>query len=1516
MKKFLVLAVAALTVFFASCGNGIDDEREEPHKKSSDGKTYLVVGSASVAARTLSGYEADKKNLTELKLTGKWENGEAETIATASSFDALTKEADGETAKKYEIQAGSWEFTLSAKLNGVIFEATTPATLTDGEETTVSFELESTLAYGGLSITVEFDNDPNLTKVVATLKNPDKSEISGIIPVTIEAAGFTEVKDGDTVTGYSVTYSRSAANEDERLASGSYYLVFDFYADGTEGPINSIPYLVRVADGLTTAYSQAIKLNETYTIKYYLDGSELEAGETRPGKYSRKTDTIKLPQMEKANYVFSGWFTNSEYDGEPITEITKGSSGNITLWAKFDKELGNGSIEVHLDVKEFSDIEVNYTAVEEVSGTTLTLTADAGYSSYAWKVDGEAQDETGNVLTIDASDWATGVYDVSLVTTDSDGEYFSWFGQLIWTKKYTVTFVTNKEGASVEPQYIVENADGDNSRAAEPTEVKPTYGWYTKEDFTEAFDFENPVTQSMTLYGCWDLGGNIYVSENGADGTGRGTVGKPLASIAGAAALMKDSTKDYTILVGGEITGAQTIGSSNGSVVAVNAKSITIEGKNGSDTDILNGGFTADKGTTLTISTSVPVTIKNLKITGGYAENGGGVYVASSSTLIMESGEISGNSAIYEDGGKGGGVYVDYGATFKMGGGVIKGNSALENRTDTLSSDYGGKGGGVYVKGTMFMYGDAVIGDDSQKDTATSSSYSNIANLGGGVYIATSGSEGAKMYMGYSAVNTTETLNGGIFYNYTMYTEHEWTYPSGCGGGVNVEYTSNGSYDNATLAIASGTIAYNASEKNGGGVYLQTNSNTGWAVLSMTGGTISGNKHGSGEGDFGSGVYVASSGVYNAEFFMGGSAVVSSDNDVWFDPENVDIMILSELTGEAPVATITPDEYSQTETVIAVAEGVTSTTLKNEYTKFAVTPSTDPNTSISKNWYVSSDGKLLPSVDVASLVNQIGAMTESGTVTVSGYLSDSSELTKIRDAICLNSSVNITLDLSGVVGLTKIPSFAFCANGTGGCPNLVGITLPEGITEIEELAFRHAGFTTFNISASVTTISARAFLECSSLASVTVATGNTAFKLEEDGALYSHDGKTLVMYGNKTATGTFAVPDAVTEIGDYAFCNCNIESVTFGTESALTSVGSEAFYQCAKLASISLPNTVSSIGQEAFMYCAFTSFVIPDEVEVIENNTFGVCSNLTTITIPASVTEIGSYAFTSCPVLTTVNYKGTEEQKEAMTIDDTTITASTVTWVCNYVGIGNKAAPDAIGDIVFNDGTAIAYSENLALTDEQKAAAVAVIFYVGTGEATVGTNENILGKKTLGVGVHNTGDEGSQWLVWAPEDTPGYKNNFSKIWLISYGTPPTESTLYYQFEDHYMTGDFDGSDNWTEVCAQDATAADTAAENYPAFNWVNNYASNYSLKGVWKTGWNLPTGVELHVLYNSLSIVNAALEATGGTEIGTYYWSSSQDGANSGHNNFYVFYIYFVTGTLFNGSEKSTKHGVCCIRAF
>ena len=62
----------------------------------------------------------------------------------------------------------------------------------------------------------------------------------------------------------------------------------------------------------------------------------------------------------------------------------------------------------------------------------------------------------------------------------------------------------------------------------------------------------------------------------------------------------------------------------------------------------------------------------------------------------------------------------------------------------------------------------------------------------------------------------------------------------------------------------------------------------------------------------------------------------------------------------------------------------------------------------------------------------------------------------------------------------------------------------------------------------------------------------------------------------------------------------------------VTGIGNEAFYNCAYLTSIVIPDIVTSIGNEAFYNCInLTSIVIPDSVTSVGSNSFEDCTSLT-----------------------------------------------------------------------------------------------------------------------------------------------------------------------------------------------------------------------------------------------------------------------------------------------------------------
>ena len=232
--------------------------------------------------------------------------------------------------------------------------------------------------------------------------------------------------------------------------------------------------------------------------------------------------------------------------------------------------------------------------------------------------------------------------------------------------------------------------------------------------------------------------------------------------------------------------------------------------------------------------------------------------------------------------------------------------------------------------------------------------------------------------------------------------------------------------------------------------------------------------------------------------------------------------------------------------------------------------------------------------------------------------------------------------------------------------------------------------------------------------------------------------------------------------------------------------------------------------------------------------------------------------------------------------------------------LGKKDAPNAVGDIVFNNGRAVAYSDSLTMDENAKSKAIAIIFYIGKE-----CNDNETNNRTLGVGLKMT------QCSWCLESAKAYNIDIQSI-----------QCSYNQNGNTYgFTGSKNGRDNWEKIKNTNGVD-DTATEaNYPAFYFAKNYSSTATNLGdTYKDGWYLPTMTELYKMYvngagdSKKFSLNSALMLCGyeGLSINNHnYWSSNQDisAKNKAKS------LLFSVGKP-EAATKKYNTDVCCIRQF
>lgn len=195
------------------------------------------------------------------------------------------------------------------------------------------------------------------------------------------------------------------------------------------------------------------------------------------------------------------------------------------------------------------------------------------------------------------------------------------------------------------------------------------------------------------------------------------------------------------------------------------------------------------------------------------------------------------------------------------------------------------------------------------------------------------------------------------------------------------------------------------------------------------------------------------------------------------------------------------------------------------------------------------------------------------------------------------------------------------------CTDITSVTIPSSITSIGYSVFQGCtgiSSVTFNATNCSNMGSAgtnRVFHGCSNITQLTIGEGVTKIPA------YAFSGCTGIT--------NVDIPNSVSNIGMYAFDGCS-SLTSVNIPNSVTSIGNSAFYNCSNLNRVNIPGTVNTIGVSTFQDCIrLTSITIPESVTSIGNRAFQGCG-LTSVTIPSSVQNVGEDAFAYCYDITNV----------------------------------------------------------------------------------------------------------------------------------------------------------------------------------------------------------------------------------------------------------------------------------------
>ena len=258
----------------------------------------------------------DDSKTTEYKLSFSANNGTGE-------MESITKEEN----EKINLPAVKFSRTGFEFLNWNTAADGSGTTYADGAEFT--FTADTTLHAQWKEIKTTPSN-PETPETPTQPEQPQNPETPST-PKTTYTITFDANGGNGTIASISVEEGCEITLPENTFTKSSY--TFAGWATSADGDVSYSDKAKITVTGNITLYAKWTAI--TYTITYEPNGGTNADG--NPSSYTFESETITLLEPSRGEYFdFGGWYTDSEFsDSSRKTEIAKGSSGNITLYAKW-----------------------------------------------------------------------------------------------------------------------------------------------------------------------------------------------------------------------------------------------------------------------------------------------------------------------------------------------------------------------------------------------------------------------------------------------------------------------------------------------------------------------------------------------------------------------------------------------------------------------------------------------------------------------------------------------------------------------------------------------------------------------------------------------------------------------------------------------------------------------------------------------------------------------------------------------------------------------------------------------------------------------------------------------------------------------------------------------------------------------------------------------------------------------------------------------------------------------------